>query len=687
MGRPPVAVDHRRLLEKLGAPVIAADSDGTIIFANRAADDLVGAGPGGLIGSALEKIVPDRFRSPHVRAYGRYTAEGAADGDGAPWPDPVRVMALRADGTEVDVELILSRPDGPGGDAFAVIGVLRDLSAGSPDGSRPALASFLQAIVEASAEAVLAVSPDRRVLAVNRRFRDLWDLPPEVARVGGPSPGLSREQLSKVADPESFEAALAWGHAHPDRGQTLQVPLVDGRIVEGYAAPIIGSGGDYLGRVWFMHDATPRIRAEAQRATLTERLASAERSQRFLLEAADALARTSGLSATLRSLAQVAVPTLGDVCLIDVVGERGAVERVAAVHADPARSELTAQLLRWPPDAAGAHPGVAVMRRGHSMWAAEMSSEFLTATTRDPEHLEVARALGFRGYMAVPLVAGSEVLGAATFVAAGSQRVFGPDDVALAEDLAGRMAVVAAKEGRYDREYHASHTLQANLLPAEVSEVPGLEVAVRYLPGTSGAEVGGDFWDVAVMDGGEAALTIGDVAGHDMAAAAQMAQLRAVLRAMRPASAGPAELVSAVQRIWGHLQLDRLATALLAHLHPGTGRLRLASAGHPPPVMVSPDGQVSMPDLSPGTPLGVPDGHPPTWEGAVPAGGLVVFYTDGLVESPHRQVAEGIAALCSTLGRLGPGPASETADRVLAAMTTDRRSDDVALMVVRRDQP
>jgi serine/threonine-protein kinase RsbW len=543
------------------------------------------------------------------------------------------------------------------------------------------LSSFLQAIVEASPDAVLAVSPDRRILAVNHRFQQMWLLPDALVQIGGISPALTPEQRSLISDIDAFEAAMQWGHDHPGEPQTLEVHLTDGRIIEGYADGIVDDDGSYLGRVWYMHDSTARRAGEQERAALTELLEAAERSQRFLLQAADALARTTGFSDTLLALAEVAVPTLGDLCLIDVADDSGGVARMAAVHADPDRRALADRLRSWPPDPAGSHPSVVVMRERRSRWSTEMPHDFLAATTRGSEHLEVLAALEFRSYMAVPLIASDRVLGAATFVSSGSQRVFGVEDLRLAEDLARRMALVVDKERRYDREREASHLLQSSLLPQHELAVPGIEVAVRYLAGTRDAEVGGDFWDYAELASGEVALVVGDVAGHDMIAAAQMAQLRSVCRALQ--TDGPGELLDAIQGTWEHLGLDRLATAVFARLDPASGRLRLASAGHPPPVVVEP-GNVHVIPVEPVPPLGAPAIAAIEWEGVLAPDAAIVFYTDGLVESNERDVDEGMRALVEACRQIGPADPQRLADEILTSLTTPDRSDDVAVLVVRR---
>ncbi|HET9691435.1 MAG TPA: SpoIIE family protein phosphatase [Acidimicrobiales bacterium] len=558
---------------------------------------------------------------------------------------------------------------------------------GAPAGAPDALpATFLAAVVEASPDGVLAVSPDRTVLAVNRRFSEMWRLADDAVRVGDTSPALTGLQAALLRDPAGFEAAIRWGHEHPTETQQLDLDLTDGRAIEAWGAPVLDRAGRYLGRIWHMRDVTHRRRGAAAQVALAERLATAERAQRFLLACADALARSSGFSGSLRALAGAAVPTLGDLCLIDVVAERGGVRRVAAVHADPSLQALAAHLEAWPPDPAGDHPAVVAMRERRSRLGSEVPPGLLATTTRGAPHLEVLEALRADSYMSVPLLAGDVVLGAVTLVTTGSGRQLSADDLALAEELAGRVVRVVAKERRFDQEHQAAHTLQASLLPAHPEVPAGFEVAVRYLPATRQAEVGGDFWDVAAHPAGAGiALAVGDVEGHDMVAAAQMAQLRSALRALRPGTDGSGGLLAAVRRVWDDLALPRLATALVATID-DTGLLRAASAGHPPPLLVEPGAARSL-DVPVDVPLGVAPGAagaPRPLEVRLAAGAALVLYTDGLVERRDAAFDAGVAALAARAAAAARTTPETLADHLLEGVVDEDRADDVALLVVRR---
>lgn len=546
----------------------------------------------------------------------------------------------------------------------------------------PMGAGVLGPVVDASPDAVLAVSVDRRVLAVNRRFLELWNLGPGEVVVGGPSPALGDSQRRQIVDPVAFEAAIAYGHAHPSEVQTVEVQLVDGRVIEGYSAPINDATGAYLGRAWFQRDVTDRHEREAERAAMMEQVAAVERAHQFLLRAAQTVMGVSGYAATLQSLAEISVPTLGDLCLIDVAQGSGEIVRVAVHHADEQLSDPVARLFSWAPDPQGEHPSAQVIRDGVSRWSEEMGDQFLRATTRSSEHLKVLKSLKFTSYLCVPLLGEGKVLGAMTLVSTGEGRRLHHEDVKLAEALAGHIALVVVKERRYDQERLLSHQLQVNLLSTDIPPQLGLDVAVRYLPGSGGAEVGGDFWDIAKMRNGEAAFVIGDVFGHDMVAAATMAQLRSVCRILRAQTENSAELIALVQDNWEHLDLERLATAAFVRIDPSTRRMRIASAGHFPPLVVEPGNAFFVP-VTPGPPLGAGHGPAPIWEGALVAEARLILFTDGLVERRHSTLDDGLARLLDAACRARHLDVDGLADHILTSMRADEGDDDVALVVIR----
>lgn len=223
-------------------------------------------------------------------------------------------------------------------------------------------------------------------------------------------------------------------------------------------------------------------------------------------------------------------------------------------------------------------------------------------------------------------------------------------------------------------------TLQRSLLPAEVPSTEELEVAVRYSAGAADTEVGGDWYDVLEVGAGRLAMVIGDVMGRGVPAAAVMGQLRTAARTCARLDLRPGEVVDVLDGVLRDLDEDAIATCLYAAFDPHTRELRLAVAGHPPPVLREADGTVRALEVEVGAPLGLGD---PTRETTVRLrpGSTLALYTDGLVETRDHDLDAGIAALCRTLAA-GPYDLEPLADAVMDALAPSS-ADDVALLLVR----
>ncbi|MGY1665972.1 SpoIIE family protein phosphatase [Geodermatophilus sp. SYSU D00696] len=415
-----------------------------------------------------------------------------------------------------------------------------------------------------------------------------------------------------------------------------------------------------------------------------ETVRQADRSA-FLLEAARLMAAGHGMTETVEGLARLAVTRLAAVCVIDVLTERGLVEPVVA-HADPARRHLVEELRDLHlPRRDGNHPSVQAMAGRRTVWLRGVDQGRLVRMVTGPGHLAVSSALELTDLVCVPLVADNRSLGVITLGNDARRGPFTEADVETAEQLALQMSQGLEVAARIELESRTSHALQASLLPPVPPSVPGLALAVRYLPGSRGADVGGDFHDVVPLPEGDVALAVGDVVGHDVTAAATMGQLRSVHRALLAERPGPTELVDRLHGSWPLLGLPRMATALFARLDPATGALRIASAGHPPPLLVS-GGRAELLDVPAGRLLGAPPGPAPEWSGLLPAGATLVLYTDGLVESRTADIDTGLARLRAVAaGEEGEvADPDELCDRLLAALTGPRRADDVALLALTR---
>ena len=422
-----------------------------------------------------------------------------------------------------------------------------------------------------------------------------------------------------------------------------------------------------------------------ERVRLYEETARAAERSAFLLDAARLMSAAGDVTETAERLAELAVPRLADLCVIDLTTEHGAT-RPAARHRDPALRELVAELEEQHlPHRGARHPSVQAMELGRTVWIREVTDRWLAEVTGDPRHLEIARVLELVSLVCVPLLADGRVLGVLTLCSDRRRGPFTPADVEVAEQLALQVSQVVDKAQRLELETRTSHTLQGNLLPPPPPPVPGLAAAVRYLPASRGADVGGDFYDVVPLPGGQVALAVGDVVGHDITAAAVMGQLRSVYRVLLADRPPPSAVIDRLQAGWPLLGLQRMATALFATLDPDSGRLQIASAGHLSPLLVA-GGTAELLEVRPSRMLGAPPAPGPAveWAGVLAPGATLLLYTDGLVESRDADLDEGLAALQTAAVRAATSDPDELCDRLLAELASGLRADDIALLAITR---
>jgi serine phosphatase RsbU (regulator of sigma subunit) len=422
-----------------------------------------------------------------------------------------------------------------------------------------------------------------------------------------------------------------------------------------------------------------------ERARLHEETARQAERTVFLLEAARLLAEAADLTETIDRVAALAAGRLADVCAVDLVTEYGPV-RQAVRHRDSTRRPLADELAaRRLPHADSPHPSVRALEEGRTQWVRSVDDDFLRSITVDDEHFELLRRLELADVVSVPLTAEGRPLGVLLLGTDRSRGSFTAADVEVVEQLALQVSLVVAKAQRYEVDVRTSHTLQASLLPPPPPAVPGVALAVRYLAATRGVEVGGDFYDVVPLPDGRVALAVGDVVGHDITAAATMGQLTSVYRALLVDRPEPSAVIDRLQASWSLLGLQRMATALFGALEPSTGQLRLASAGHLPPVLLA-DGVASLLPVAPSRMLGAPPAPSPAdeWAGVLPVGATLVLFTDGLVESRTADLDAGLDRLLTACASSATSDPDELCDRLLSALTGEHRADDIALVALTR---
>jgi PAS domain S-box-containing protein len=235
-----------------------------------------------------------------------------------------------------------------------------------------------------------------------------------------------------------------------------------------------------------------------------------------------------------------------------------------------------------------------------------------------------------------------------------------------------------------EREHETARTLQRALLPESLPDIPGHELAVRYVAGTQGSVAGGDWYDAFALPDGRFGFVIGDIVGRGIPAAATMGRLRNALRAYAIDGAAPDEVVARVHRLTDAFEDVSFATLLYLLLDASSGEARYAAAGHLPPLVVPARGEAAYAWLRPGPPLGAPAAVGwPEERLVLEAGSTLVLYTDGLVEAPGRPLGEGLAELARA-ARAGSGGVEALTDRILTYLAVDRGwPDDIALLTLR----
>lgn len=539
---------------------------------------------------------------------------------------------------------------------------------------------FAAAVMDRVQAAVVVTDLEGRLLYANpyaRRVYGWLDKPlvgtkvAEIAEVDLPA-----ERAAEIS--EALHAGRSWQGEFTLRrsdGEQITVRATDSGLYD--------ESGELVGVISVVTDVT-------QQRESVDRLQREKDVLRFLLDASTVLAATPDYRDTMQQLAELAVPMLADLCLIDTaIG--GELVRMGAAHADPSLAPLVRELAEsYPPDPAGEHPVVRVMRTGEAELSEEMTEEFLRATTKDERHLHIVREMHFSSYMCVPLAARGRVLGTITLVSAGSGRSFGPDDLALAEELARRAALVVDNARVLTASTSVSRALQTALLPPSLPKIDGIDLAARYRAVGEGSEVGGDLYDVFELGRGAWAAVVGDVSGTGPEAAAITGLVRHALRASGLRTRDPASMLgTANQMLWEQLASDaeRFCTACCVVLRPkGELRATVASAGHPPAVIVRADGLVE--ELAPqGGLLGVdPEIMLKARRISLSAGDRLVLYTDGLTEARSADGSFfGETAFEQTLREGKEMRAEQLAELLIDAVesfTEGSQNDDLAVLIV-----
>jgi GAF domain-containing protein len=438
--------------------------------------------------------------------------------------------------------------------------------------------------------------------------------------------------------------------------------------------------------------------ADAATRTAQEAAAVAERArarEHLFARTGEMLTAGLDLPAVWRAVVRLAVPALADCAFVHSVDpEEGLVGQVL-LHRDAAQEAAARTLLLDLPrrltDSSG--PGL-VAHTGRTRLLRDIAP---TAAILSPEQRPAVAHLGATSSISVPLRARGELLAVLTVVRLGDSPPYDTSDVELVEAISARAALALDNALAYDRERRSSVRLQEALLPALLPQTDPLQLAARYRPAGYRQLVGGDWYDAFIDARGTTTLVIGDVAGHDIGAAAAMGQLRAMIRMVgHDGRLSPAGMLNAVDTTTAGLGTSMFATALIAQVEQDTTAparaltLAWSSAGHPPPVILHPDGRVELLDHRPDRALGLDlaPGHAGHAHGrrdqrtALPLGATLILYTDGLIERRNRDWDAGTEQLLAAVTELGGVPLEQLCDVLLEKLKPDP-GDDVAVLSLR----
>ncbi|MFF0860279.1 SpoIIE family protein phosphatase [Nonomuraea sp. NPDC003560] len=537
-----------------------------------------------------------------------------------------------------------------------------------------------RSLVEAQSQLVWITSPTGAVVEDAPQWRAITGQ--------GLEEYLANGWLEVVHPEERQQTEEAWREAL--RGRTMfewnyrvRTRASGYRHFEVRAVPIIRHGRvvEWVGA---NTDVTPQREAEEMRGRLTDQLGAAA-------------LRTARLQGATAQLAEALTVEQVVQVIIDVGRTALAADRSAVALLDTDRAALKLVNGEGIPEVQGSgdeiplsHSNVMTMAVNSRRPVFAESPESLKAQLLEAGDDEEALA-GFisqgdeRAWVGLPLLAAGRALGALRFSFTRPQKISQEDGVFL-EALAGQCALAVERATLFEREHRTAETLQRSLLPDRLPVVKGLVLAQRFRSGSRHVQVGGDWYDAFVLQDGRVAAVVGDVMGKGVKAAAGMGRIRNAMRALALTNPPPAAVLTGLDRVFEATEEEEQVTTLAYMVvEPVTGEGTLAMAGHPPPVLVSPQGTAILCDAEPGTPLGWPTSRR-QFRFVVPPGHTAVLYSDGLVENRKRGLDAGLAEICSVVTEAPPEVVSSPhmlldflVDRMLSGYEQD---DDVTALAI-----
>ncbi|MGW0761429.1 SpoIIE family protein phosphatase [Streptomyces sp. NPDC002814] len=664
------------LLDVLSVAAVVVDADGRIVFWTPQAEELFGYTSEEALGTYAARLF---IHPEHLEVVAKLFSDVLETGRSWAGSFPVRLK----DGSTRLTEFRNMRLLDDLGDVYA-LGIAADHSLLQRVETDLALCERL---INQSPIGLALMDPDLRYLLVNPALERIDGIPAEDHL------GRTLRETLPLPDIDTIESALR-------QVLTTGTPLLDHYHVGRPPADpehehawslsfyrLEDPGGRVLGAATSVVDVTERHRAAAE----------ADRARRRLALIADASTRVGTsleVEQTARELAEVATGALADVVAVDVLDSALACRRIRRTDNSPeyfralalkAAHPTVALRAADPPGDLAAYDGdrlvTLCVHTGRPILVAHVGDHDLPRIARDAEAATILAQAGVHSYLAVPLIAHGEVLGALDLKRTGNPLPFDADDVVLACELAGRAAVAIDNARWFQSVRNTALTLQRSLLPDHPPHHTGLELASRYQPAQATSEVGGDWYDVIPLSDDKTALVVGDVMGNGIDAAATMGRLRTATCAYADLDLAPGAVLQHLDKITCDLE-HYIVTCLYAVYDPRTRQCLIANAGHMPPALAGPGHAPALLDLPSGAPLGVGGIPFETTTVDLSAGDLLVLYTDGLVETRHHPIDERLNVLLSFLDE-AHRPLEETCDLLLYGLRTSDDHDDVALLVAR----
>ncbi|KND23929.1 SpoIIE family protein phosphatase [Streptomyces anulatus] len=665
-----------------GAAAVIA-GDGTVIGWTRGAEALLGYPAAEVVGRSAALLLtgpPDARRTAAVAARCRA---------GSGWSGLVPLRARDGRSLDIDVRATASFLIA-GREGFLVSG--RELT---PHWTMRG--SVLDDFLTRSPVGMAVLDPELRYLWLNdtlERFggvpreQRLGRRPSEVlpAALAAPIERLMRQVLSTGEAITDYEY-LGWSWADPHRRRAYASSFF----------PLADAGDRQIGIGYMVLDVTDRWNARRLLALVNEAGAS--------------IGSTLDVQRTAQELADFAVPRFADFVFVDLLenpfggdrpgapapaeGERPAMRRAGMSSVREGCPEAVVRVgetVDFVPPPHDAH----FLLDGDPVLLPALDPDSHGWTVEQPERAARLREFGLHSLISVPMRARDTVLGLTTFMRSQNPVPFDEDDVAPARELVARAAVCVDNARRYTREHTAALVLQRSLLPHTLRGGTALDVASSYLPADAKDGVGGDWFDVIPLSGARVGLVIGDVVGHGIGAAATMGRLRTAVQTLADMDLPPDELLARLDDLVLRLSEEERAggpaerggttvvgaTCLYAVYDPASGCCTMARAGHPPPVVVTPDNTVSFPDLPTGPPLGLGGLPFESLEIELPEGSLLGLYTDGLIEGADKDLGRGMERLGRAVSRDGM-PLKDLCPAVVKELLPVPQPDDIALLLAR----